>query len=535
VQPAEVRHSGRRLTAVLAVIVFAVGVLLAGCGRVAGRTVSGSPVPAGDPSFVHVAQGMLRGNVAIDHRLFAGIPYAAPPVGGLRFASPAPAVDWAGVRDASQFGPRCIQDPAADPEQGRNTSEDCLSLNVWTPPVSGERRPVMVWIHGGAFVNGNSGVYDARWLAARGGIVVVTINYRLGTLGFLAHPALGPAGDVGNYGMADQQAALRWVRDNISAFGGDPGQVTIAGESAGGMSVCDHLVAPGSAGLFRAAILMSAPCQAQADLATAQRRSLDYAAGAGCPDPATAAACLRALPLDRLRKPVWYYNIGSDELTGPITGTKVLPVAPLAAFASGQAARVPVMLGTTRDEFTLFVALRYLREGERFTADEYPRLLAETFGADAGKVAAQYPESRYGGVAQAYSTTVTDSDFACIADRMAGALPGPVYAYEFNDRDAPAPEPLRTLPFPVGASHSLELRYLFDIGGAPPLNPAQQTLSDAMIADWSRFVSSGSPGWPAFDGAPGSPRMSLQSSGSHMADGFAQEHQCPFWAGLKGR
>ncbi len=402
--------------------------------------------------------------------------------------------------------------------------------------MSGERRPVMVWIHGGAFVNGNSGVYDARWLVARGDIVVVTINYRLGTLGFLAHPALGPAGDIGNYGLTDQQAALQWVHDNISQFGGDPDQVTIAGESAGGMSVCDHLVAPGSAGLFRAAILMSAPCQAQADLATAQRRSLDYAAAVGCPDPATAAVCLRSLPVDRLRKPVWYYNIGSDELTGPITGTKVLPVAPLAAFAAGQAARVPVLIGTTRDEFTLFVALRYLLQGERFTPDDYPRLLAETFGADADKVAAQYPASRYGGVAQAYSATVTDSDFACVADRMAGALPGPVYVYEFNDRDAPAPEPLRTLPFPVGASHSLELRYLFDIGGAPPLNPAQQKLSDAMVDDWSRFVSTGSPGWPASVGTP-SPavRMSLQADGSHMADGFAQEHQCSFWAGLKGR
>lgn len=535
VQPAKVRHTGRRLTAVLAVVVVIMGLMLAGCGRGASRPVSGSPEPAGDPSYVHVAQGTLRGNVATDHRLFAGIPYAAAPVGPLRFAPPAPAPGWAGVRDASVFGPRCVQDPTADPERGRNTSEDCLSLNVWTPPASGERRPVMVWIHGGAFVNGSSGVYDARWLVARGDIIVVSINYRLGTLGFLAHPALGPAGDVGNYGMLDQQAALRWVHDNISAFGGDPEQVTIAGESAGGMSVCNHLVAPGSAGLFRAAILMSAPCQAQADLATAQRRSLDYAAAVGCPDPVTAAACLRALPVDRLRKPVWYYNIGRDELTGPVTGSKVLPVAPLAAFAAGQGARVPVMVGTTRDEFTLFVAMRYLQEGERFTPDEYPRLLAETFGPDAAKVGAQYPPDRYGGAALAYSATVTDADFSCVADRMAATLSGPVYAYEFNDRNAPAPEPFRTLPFPVGASHSLELRYLFDIGGAPPLNPAQQTLSDTMIDDWSRFVASGSPGWPAADGSADSPRMSLQSSGSHMAEGFAQEHQCPFWAGLKGR
>ncbi len=229
--------------------------------------------------MVRTAAGTLRGTVVSDHRLFAGVPYAAAPVGPMRFAAPVPAPGWPGERDATRPGPRCIQDPDSDPERGANTAEDCLNLNVWTPPVSEEKRPVMVWIHGGAFAGGSSGIYDAGRLAARGDIVVVTINYRLGTLGFLAHPALGGGGDVGNYGLADQQAALRWVRDNIADFGGDPEKVAVAGESAGGMSVCDHLVSPGSAGLFRAAILMSAPCQAQADLAAATRRSLDYVPG----------------------------------------------------------------------------------------------------------------------------------------------------------------------------------------------------------------------------------------------------------------
>ena len=172
--------------------------------------------------------------------------------------------------DATKPGPQCMQDTGPDPRVGKPTSENCLTLNVWTPPRGqrSDKRPVMVWIHGGGFVNGSGDIYHSRWLAAKGHIVVVTINYRLGALGFLAHPSLGPPGRVGNYGLADQQAALRWVRDNIAAFGGDPRKVTIAGESAGGMSVCDHLVAPGSAGLFRAAIIQSAPCQAQADLAT---------------------------------------------------------------------------------------------------------------------------------------------------------------------------------------------------------------------------------------------------------------------------
>ncbi len=545
VLPAKVSRVGRNGAALVTALVLTMSPVSA-CGRGGSQTFAGdapvADVQGGDPAVVTTSAGTLRGVVAPDHRLFAGIPYAAPPVGPLRFAAPEPALGWVGERDATRAGPRCIQDPAADPERGQNTSEDCLTLNVWTPPRRTDAAlPVMVWIHGGAFVNGSSGIYDARWLASRGDMLVVTVNYRLGTLGFLAHPGLGPAGGVGNYGLSDQQAALRWVRDNIAAFGGDPDAVTVAGESAGGMSVCDHLVAPGSAGLFRAAIVMSAPCQAQADLATAQRRSIDYAAGAGCPDPATAAACLRALPVDKLRNPVWYFNIGSDELTGPVTGTTVLPAAPLTAFGAGQQAHVPVLLGTTRDEFTLFTALRYLREGERFAPGEYPGLLDETFGVNAPAVGARYPIDRYGGVAQAYSAAVTDGEFACVADRMAGALgrTDPVYAYEFNDRGAPAPEAMRTLPFPVGASHSLELRYLFDVGGAPPLNPAQQALSAAMIGYWSRFVHSGSPAasgqpdWPAVDGA--GPWMSLQPDGSRMVSGYQDEHQCPFWAGLKGR
>lgn len=516
-------------------LLLAVG-LVAGC---ASDGAQDAPAPTSDdPALVHTAGGALRGAVADDHRLFADIPYAAPPVGPLRFRPPAPAPAWDGERQATRPGPRCLQDPASDPEFGRQTDEDCLTLNVWTPPASTEKRPVMVWIHGGAFVSGSAGMYDARWLAARGDIVVVTVNYRLGTVGFLAHPALGAPGDVGNYGLADQQAALRWVRDNIADFGGDPQQVTVAGESAGGMSVCDHLVAPGSAGLFRAAIIQSGPCQVQAALPVAEQRSLDYAAGAGCPDPATAAECLRALPADRLRKPVWFTGIGADHLTGPITGTTALPVDPVRAFADGKAARVPVLIGTNRDEFTLFVALSYLQRGDRYLPEEYPGLLADTFGRDAAQVAARYPVDRYGSVALAYSAAVTDGDFACVADRMAADLAGesPVYAYEFNDRQAPAPEPLRTLPFPVGASHSLELRYLFDVGGAPALSPEQQTLSDQMIDYWSAFVTSGAPSapdapdWPEYgDGS----YLSLQPDGNRVTTGFAEEHSCAFWSGLR--
>lgn len=520
-----------------ALALLTVGVFTLGCAGNGANAPSSLPP---DPSVVKTTAGLVQGVATLDKRHFAGIPYAAPPVGPLRWQPPQPVAPWAGVRDATKVGPRCLQDEGSDLEMGRQTDEDCLTLNVWTPPPAEEPRPVMVWIHGGAFINGNGGMYDSRWLVDRGDIVVVTLNYRLGALGFLAHPALGAKGAVGNYGLQDQQAALRWVHENISAFGGDPDKVTIAGESAGGMSVCDHLVAPGSKGLFRAAIIQSGPCQAQLALPEAERISADYARDAGCGDPATAASCLRALPDHKLRKPVWYDRIGEDTLSGPVYGTAVLPEDPMVAFREGRAADVPVLIGSNRDEFTLFVALQYLRGGRQYAPDEYPGLLADTFGSEAAAVAARYPLEQYGGsAALAYSASVTDGVFACVADRMADELSrsNQVYAYEFNDPNPPTPEPMRTLPFPVGASHSLELRYLFDVGGAPPLNPAQQELSNQMIDYWAHFVRSGvpaadgAPEWPAVSGD--GPWMSLRPDGSRVVADFDEGHQCGFWAGLR--
>jgi para-nitrobenzyl esterase len=535
------RRAGCAIAAIVVVVT-----LLSACGRSESATPSTSAQQPSDPAIVQTKSGAVRGLVVPDHRLFAGIPYAAPPVGPLRWQPPAPPLSWPGVRDASHPGARCIQDSSHDPDFGRSTSEDCLTLNVWTPPAGSaaeDRLPVMVWIHGGAFVNGSGDIYNARTLTTRGGIIVVTLNYRLGALGFLAHPALGPGNDVGNYGLADQQAALRWVRDNIASFGGDPGKVTIAGESAGGMSVCDHLVAPGSAGLFRAAIIQSGPCQAQANLATAAKTSLDYAATVGCGNPATAARCLRALPPAKLIRVPWYYRFGNDSLTGPVTGTAVLPVDPLTAFAQGRAARVPVLIGTNHDEFTLFVAMQYLHQARAHGTPSYSGLLADTYGPDAGTVGARYPVERYGhSVPLAYAASVTDSAFACVADRIADGLARttPVYAYEFNDRNAPAPDPLRGVSFPVGASHSLELQYLFNMGDVAAPDAAQRRLSDQMVAYWTRFVTTGSPraagqpDWPKLgtDAPPGE-RMSLQPDGSRVATDFDASHQCAFWAGLK--
>ena len=514
-------------------------IVVCGCGR--GDTSSGPPAPSPDATLssggVRTEAGSVRGQVASDHVLFQGIPYAAPPVGELRWQPPAPLSAWEGMRDATKAGPRCIQDSGGNPDLLRTMSEDCLNVNVWAPTAAAGL-PVLVWIHGGSFINGSANLYHAQRLATQGRMVVVTVNYRLGALGFLAHPAFGPPAEVGNYGLADQQAALRWVHDNIEGFGGDPAKVTLAGESAGAMSVCDHLVAPESAGLFRSAIIMSGPCQAQLEVAAARQPSLEYAESVGCPDPDTALRCLRDLPAAALEEPVWYYQIGADGLSGPLTGTAVLPADPVQSIAARSTERMPILIGSTRDEFTLFVALQHLKYGRESTVAEYPGLLDDTFGSDAGAVAQQYPLDHYGGsVSLAYSAAVTDGAFACVADRMGSDLAAagaPVYAYEFNDRTAPAPEPLRQLPFPVGASHSLELQYLFDMAGSPALDATQQRLADQMVAYVSGFVSTGvpaAPGVPDWPALPGR-RMSFDADGSRVSSGFEREHRCAFWAEL---
>ncbi|MBS9534908.1 carboxylesterase family protein [Mycobacterium sp. M1] len=537
------RHRGLRAgVAALAFIAVLTG---AGCADPAGPAPSNpSRAVALNADVVHTATGLVRGQVGPDHRLFQGIPYAAAPVGALRWRPPEPAAAWRGVRDAVKPGPWCIQ-PDVAPEDP--ISEDCLTLNVWTPAGSAaEPLPVMVWIHGGSFMRGSGDIYHSQRLAVRGRVVVVTINYRLGALGFLADPALG---EPGNYGLADQQAALRWVHENIAGFGGDPTKVTIAGESAGGMSVCDHLAAPYSAGLFRAAIIQSGPCQTQVDAPTAQRLSREYTETLGCGprdrSDRGVEACLRALPADRLTEPLWYARFGNDRLSGPVVGVPTLPTDPVRVMTDGDAVRVPVLLGVTHDEFTLFEVLRSMRLGREIGAAEYPGLLAETFGAgDGTAVLEHYPASRYGGSSsQAYAAAATDDIFACLADRMADALvrsAPAVYAYEFDDPHAPAPEIFREAPFPLGASHSLEIRYLFDVGGAPALDAAQRRLSDEMVEYWTGFVTTGTPAgvgqpdWPTVGTDPLNARwMSLRPNGSRVVTDFGAEHQCGFWAGLQ--
>jgi para-nitrobenzyl esterase len=465
------------------------GVLLVTGGVVLGGVpAAASQAPRHDT--IRVDTGVVRGTVGHDSRVYQGIPYAAPPVGDLRWHSPAPPARWTGVRDATVPGNRCPQ--AALPGRPSSDTEDCLNLNV-TAPRSAHRRPVLVWLHGGGLTSGAGSEYDATRLASRGDLVVVTVNYRLGNLGFFDYPGL-PNG--GAFGIEDQQAALRWVRRNIAAFGGDPRNVTLAGESAGAHSVCAQLASPGAAGLFQRAIGQSTPCVANAFAGSAVRPLLDIpyfvpkewhtvhsqnvATQLGCAD----LDCLRAAPASAL--------VGAPVLPLPEYGNAVLPEDPAVAVPAGRFHHVPFLTGGTRDEGTLFAPLLF----PGLTPDGYDGALAAHFGAHAPAVAAEYPVRDYGGSAvQAMGAIMSDLDWA-LAQQVTEtrfATEVPTYAYEFLDRTAPA-----ILEFPPGvtplASHGSELKFLFDFPyDTRPLTSAQRRLGATMIDYWSRFAATGDP------------------------------------------
>jgi para-nitrobenzyl esterase len=533
---------GWRARARLGAAVVALGALVAGPAAVGMTTASASASTAighqgaSAGPVVRTADGAVRGMSTSAADEFLGIPYAAPPVGPLRWRPPQPAAPWAGVRDATAFAPHCAQ--SASPFGQASTSENCLFLNVFTPPgaARGNRSlPVMVWIHGGALVTGESNDYDPTKLVSNG-TIVVTINYRLGALGFLAHPALashsgGPSGD---YGLMDQQAALRWVQRNIGQFGGNRRNVTIFGESAGGLSVLSQLASPGARGLFAKAIVESGAYNlTQAPLATAEAAGEAFATSAGC--ASQTAACLRSLPVSTILA-----NQTASGYTPDIDG-QVLTQSIGTALASGQFNRVPVIDGTNHDEWRLFVAESEL-EGAPVTAANYQDMIASTLGVSAtiaAAIAAQYPLSAYPSPSVALGAVGTDAIFACPALTVDNSVSKyvPTYAYEFNDENAPELF-LPPVSFPYGAAHASELQYLFDLPNATfpsALTAPQQQLAASMRQYWTNFASrgfpssSGQPLWPRFDSV--NQRMiSLIPPQPQAETGFAAEHHCAFWA-----
>jgi para-nitrobenzyl esterase len=419
-------------------------------------------------------------------------------------------------------------------------SEDCLYLNVTTPTLRPDaRRPVLVWIHGGGFTQDGAVNYDGTKLSEHGA-VVVTLNYRLGALGFLAHPAFAhrPGGPTGNYGLMDQQAALRWVQRNIWRFGGDPGDVTIAGESAGGLAVLAHLVSPGSRGLFQRAIVESgAFALHQVSLADAEGFGESFADAVGCPDQM--AACLRHVSADTL--------VGAfpDAAIPGVVDGKVLKESIGTALAAGRFARVPIIDGINHDEELIFVLGLHLAvsngsfvQAPDPTADTYESEIATVFGVSASRasaIAALYPLDAYPIPAFALSAALSDANFACPAlqvDRWTSPR-APTFAYQFNDDSAPR---LFAGPmFPHVATHASEIQYLFDQPNAPhpeSLNPTQEALADTMRTAWTTFAETGDPTttatpWPSFDAS--SQVLSLASPQPQVQTTFAAAHHCSFW------
>jgi para-nitrobenzyl esterase len=507
--------------------------------------------PAGEQKpLVFTFSGLVRGSVSsAGIREFLGIPYAAAPIGNLRWHPPVSHAPWFAPLEATKFANHCPQ--PASPFGQASVTEDCLFLNIYTPDsaVFSGPRPVMFWIHGGALVFGESDDYDPTALV-KDGVIVVTINYRLGALGFLAHPAFAdektdPASDgnfatgsAGDYGLMDQQLALRWVRDNILFFGGDPLNVTIFGESAGGLSVFSQLASPPSQHLFHKALIESgAYALSTQTLATAEAAGTTFATAAGC--NSQTAACLRALPVTTILA-----NENPAGYTPNIDGG-FFPLSLNTALATGQFHHVPVIQGSNHDEWRLFTAIDFDFVSGPIPNNQaaYEAALATLVGPAAPLVAAQYPLASFPSADLAFATAGTDVVFACpaLGADLSMSQYVPLSTYEFNDENAPQ-DFLPPASFPYAAAHASEIQYIFNLPVTvprPPLNPQQLQLSSTMQHYWTNFAKFGTPNSP---GAPfwapyypsASDFQSLIPPTPVQETNFATAHNCAFWAALLG-
>ena len=509
--------------------------------------------------------GQLQGTTTGPVDQWLGIPYARPPVGALRWEPPRPAASWTGVRDAITYGNECTQ-------SGNPTinTEDCLYLNVFAPAVipAGAKLPVLFWIHGGGNVSGSGDKYNGSLLAQSDGIIVVTINYRLGPFGILDLPGLSRAEPTGNFSLLDMEQALRWTRSNIAAFDGNPSKVAIAGESAGGMAVCSLLASPPAKGLFSAAIMESGSCRSNSR-ATAGAEARAVAKAAGCPTAATAAACLRGkseatvLAAGASFLPVWYTDGGPD-----------LPVAPLQAIESGHYNRVPILMGDNRDEgraFSTFYA--------NYTSQQYTQLVDSAFGSGCGavlgvnqflcgyppgtgkssaglasQVLARYPFSSFPNQdtgAYAVGALLTDSWLyggigGCGAQEVATSLAKTttVHFYQFDDPSPPSSAG-GLAGFQPGPDHGSELPFLWPSVNngnslAAEFTRGERELSSQMVTYWGEFAKTASPGaagephWPTYSASAGSnAKLISLRPGDQTQDitaaTYSAEHQCSFW------
>ena len=465
---------------------FLIGALAAVLGAGAGHAAQA------DSARVKVQSGLVEGvRDLAGVQSFKGIPYAAPPVGPLRWRPPQPPASWNGVRMTDRFGPICMQKIVKDNGVGPGpTSEDCLSLNVFAPTgTGGHGWPVMVWIHGGGFVNGSgtAALYDGSALAMQG-VVVVTINYRLGRFGFFAHPALSAeqkGAPLANYGLMDQIEALRWVKRNIAAFGGGPSNVTVFGESAGGIAVNRLMMVPEARGLFQRAIVESgAGSETSQTLAQAEVDGAAFATKLGA-GPTTAD--LRAIPADKI---VAAGDLQITDGEAPILDGKMLSEGPLQAFAGGRVARVPYLIGTNSLEFPPAFSEGLTNKIIHLTPEQTTKAVAAYGGADAFH-------------AHVLSDVVFGAPARILAVDMA-KLEAPVYVYRFSVVSAAAPKAVQG-----GAVHASERQYVFRTLNASdwPTDSNDVLLAAQMSAYWIAFARTGDPNgehrpvWPRYDGS----------------------------------
>ncbi len=484
---------------------LALMVLVITCAAARAEDFCSEPVKTG--------QGLFKGfkDAEFGACVYRGMPFAKAPVGALRLKRPEPPAPHPGVFEATKFGPACLQEEDfLNGGKAESYGEDCLYLNVFRPAATG-KFPVMVWIYGGGFVGGSGSfdIYDGSNLAGREGLVVVTINYRLAALGFMALPELkseDPKGATGNYGIQDQARALEWVRDNISAFGGDPEDVTVFGQSAGGMSVCALLVSPEARGLFQRAMVMSGPCRLMTSLEDGYKKSQKLASDIGC-QGADLLGCLRSKPMGSFLK-----KTGNDLFSGgvawsPTIDGAFLPDTPVKMIQAGNYQQVPVIFGTTRDELRIYtMTLSGLGLWSRGAVNSLIKLLT---GPNSGQILSMYDYQDYRrpiDVAFAFGNQMV---FETPAFMMASAMSGknPVYLYRFDWDQT-------RFPHKMGAFHAIDVPFVF--GAMHPdaeiakLLASKKTyqkseyLSFIMMDYLGNFARSGNPNgkgipsWPAF-------------------------------------
>jgi para-nitrobenzyl esterase len=494
--------------------------------------------------IVETGLGRVQGLQYEHHAVFHGIPYAQPPVDDLRWVAPQPVEPWGdAVLVAEEPGPISpgVEIPFLPND---DASEDCLYLNIWVPgmPRHGDRKPVIVFVHGGGNLFGSGSDYDASRIAAGEDVVVVTFNYRLGIFGAFGFPGLL---DSGTFGLLDQVAVLEWVRDHIAAFGGDPGNVTLMGQSWGGLCVSAHLVSPMSDGLFHRAIVQSGVLLSDFPVGTMfdgipaipslwitedERNpvSTSIIDELGVENTGDVVSALRKVPTGLL-------NAFSGMYVPYVWGNRFLPEHPGEATLRGITHPVPVISGSNRDEGRFSIVLSVGMFGG-LGEDEYMERLEEAFGDDAAAIAAEYPLDAYATGEIAWATVVTDRVWArpTLDQHRAYAAVQPTWTYEFRDREAPVGLLAASGENGSGAYHSAELGYQFEMGGEPAaLAASQRHLAAVMNRYWANFARSGNPNgdglpvWKQYRG--GDVVLGLDDDGIAPVD-FVDTHNLEFWA-----